>query len=163
MRSQKIECNFCGYLYDPDQHLACQTCPLHSNCNLVCCPACGYQTVNPQRSFLVRLARHIPRLKESGRLSRAARHGITLADVPPGWQAEIIGFSDSFPADRKAYLQAYGLVLHHQVQVVQHRPVTIIRLDHVELALENDLASGIQVHLSPVRGHNKRKRRRRHF
>jgi len=162
MRSQKIECNFCGYHYDPDQHLACQSCPLHSNCNLVCCPACGYQTVNPQRSFLVRLASHIPRLKESGRLSRAARHGITLADVPPGWQAEIIGFSDSFPADRKAYLQAYGLVLHQQVQVVQHRPVTIIRLDHVELALENDLASGIQVHLSPSRIHKKRKRKRRH-
>jgi Fe2+ transport system protein FeoA len=74
--------------------------------------------------------------------------GVTLADVPPGSHAELIGFTDTFPADRKAYLQAYGLVLNHQVQVVQHTPVTIIRLDNIELALENDLAKGIKVQLS---------------
>jgi Fe2+ transport system protein FeoA len=71
--------------------------------------------------------------------------GLSLADIPPGGQAELVGFSNDFPADRKAYLQAYGLVVNHQIQVVQHSPVTIIRLDNLELALENDLARGIRV------------------
>jgi hypothetical protein len=35
--------------------------------------------------------------------------------------------------------------VNHQIQVVQHSPVTIIRLDNLELALENDLARGIRV------------------
>lgn len=76
--------------------------------------------------------------------------GITLADIPPGRRAEVIGFAENFPADRKAYLQAYGLGLKQLVQVIQHKPVTIIRLDHVELALENELASGIQVQLASM-------------
>ncbi|MCJ7534494.1 MAG: FeoA family protein [Anaerolineales bacterium] len=150
MSSQYIECVLCGYQYDPDQHLACQACPLHSNCNLVCCPACGYQTVNPRRSFLVRLASYLPMLKPSSNLASETKEGITLADVPPGSQAELVGFSDTFPADRKAYLQSYGLVLNHQVRVVQHKPVTIIRLDNIELALENSLAKGIMVLLLPA-------------
>jgi hypothetical protein len=37
-------------------------------------------------------------------------------------------------------------VPNYWVQVVQHSPVTIVRLDHLELALENDLARGIEVH-----------------
>ena len=82
---------------------------------------------------------------ETSKFVGETNEGITLADVPPGSQVEVVGFSDNFPADRKAYLQAYGLVMNHQVQVVQHTPVTIIRLDNIELALENDLAKGIMV------------------
>lgn len=72
-----------------------------------------------------------------------------MADVPPGCRAEVVGFSAGFPPDRRAYLQAYGLVLNYSVQVVQHSPVTIVRVDHIELALESDLAKGILVQLSP--------------
>lgn len=148
MNAGKVKCTFCGHQYDPDRHLACQSCPLHSGCNLVCCPACGYQTVDPHRSILGRFAKRFSRRKAARRRSHRVVEGITLADIPPGRRAEVIGFAENFPADRKAYLQAYGLVLRQLVQVVQHRPVTIIRLDHVELALENELASGIQVQLA---------------
>jgi hypothetical protein len=57
----------------------------------------------------------------------------------------VTGFLDGFPADRKAYLQAYGLVADDWVTVLQHSPVTVIRLEHTELALESELAIGIQV------------------
>jgi Fe2+ transport system protein FeoA len=83
-------------------------------------------------------------------MRRDILEGFSLMDIPPGGQAEVIGFSDDFPADRKAYLQAYGLVLNHEIQVVQHSPVTIIRLDNIELALENDLARGIRVQFPAV-------------
>ena len=152
MKTREINCGLCGHRYNPDQHIACQSCPLHSNCNLVCCPACGYQTVDPQGSLLVRLASYLPKLVSPAKNNHNAFEGVSLADIPPGGQAELVGFADDFPADRKAYLQAYGLVLNHQVQVVQHSPVTIIRLDNIELALENDLARGIRVQLTGVEG-----------
>ena len=72
--------------------------------------------------------------------------GTTLAEVPAGCKVQVLAFSEDFPADRRAYLQAYGLVPDYWVQVLQHSPVTIVRLDHLELALENELARGIKVY-----------------
>ena len=118
---------------------------MHSGCNLVCCPACGYQTVDPQRSKLVRLVRYFLALKTSAKHASSGKDETTLAEVSPGSKAEVIGFSEEFPPDQRAYLQAYGLVPNHWVQVVQHSPVTIVRLDNLELALESDIARGIQV------------------
>jgi Fe2+ transport system protein FeoA len=70
---------------------------------------------------------------------------LTLLDVPPGCRARVTGFQDGFPADRRAYLQAYGLTPHDWVTVLQNSPVTVIRLENTELALESELADGIQV------------------
>jgi Fe2+ transport system protein FeoA len=74
---------------------------------------------------------------------------MTLADVPPGSHAKVVRFEADFPPDRRAYLQSYGLVMDYWVQVVQHSPITIVRLDHLELALESELAGGIIVQMSP--------------
>ena len=149
MSPQDIQCSMCGQRFDPEQHIACQACPLHSGCNLVCCPACGYQTVDPGRSKMVRLARFFSKLRSSSDSAQDRKDKTTLADVPAGCSAKVVGFSAGFPLDRRVYLQSYGLVLNYFVQVVQHSPVTIVRLDHIELALENDLARGILVQLSP--------------
>jgi len=149
MSLKDIQCSMCGQRYDPEQHLACQACPMNSGCNLVCCPACGYQTVDPGRSKIVRLARFFSTHRSSSRSVKDRLDRTTLADVPPGCKAEVIGFSAGFPPDRRAYLQAYGLVANYWVQVLQHNPVTIVRFDHIELALENDLARGIIVKLQP--------------
>ena len=139
----------CGGGFDPDQHLACQACPMNSGCDLVCCPNCGYQTVDPGRSKLVRLVRFFfPRGSRSDSAQKQ-QSKLCLADVPPGCEAEVVGFTPGFPPDRKAYLQAYGLVLNYPLQVLQHKPVTILRVDQIELALESDLAKGILVELSP--------------
>jgi Fe2+ transport system protein FeoA len=135
----------CGQRYDPDQNLACRTCPMHQGCTLVCCPACGYQTVNPRRSKLVQLVQLILAPSKATRISGSGVEGITLVEVPVGCEAKVVGFAADFPPDRKAHLQAYGLVPNYRVRVVQRSAVTIIRLDHIELALENDLARGINV------------------
>lgn len=135
----------CGQRYDPDQNLACQTCPIQQGCNLVCCPSCGYQTVNPHRSKLVQLARLILSPSKVKSLSSSGVEEITLAEVPVGYEAKVVSFAADFPPDRKAHLQAYGLVPNYKVRVLQRSAVTIIRLDHIELALENDLVKGIHV------------------
>jgi Fe2+ transport system protein FeoA len=42
-------------------------------------------------------------------------------------------------------LQAFGVVPGHRVRVLQHSPVTVVKIDYTELALENDMARLIQV------------------
>jgi hypothetical protein len=54
---QMITCSMCGHRFDPASHSGCRSCPLQSGCQLVCCPACGFETVNPDRSILARLAK----------------------------------------------------------------------------------------------------------
>jgi Fe2+ transport system protein FeoA len=55
------------------------------------------------------------------------------------------GFLDGLPIDRRAQLQAYGLIANNWVQVLQQAPVTVIQIHHTELALEAKLASQIKV------------------
>jgi Fe2+ transport system protein FeoA len=145
MNFRDIQCSMCGHQFNPDQHLACQACPMQSGCSLVCCPACGYQTVNPDRSKFVRLVNFFFAHNNTASYARAEDVNDSLAEVPPGNKARVIDYAVDFPPDRKAYLQAYGLVPNYWVKVLGHSPVTIIQLDNIELALENDLARGIKV------------------
>jgi Fe2+ transport system protein FeoA len=71
--------------------------------------------------------------------------GATLADVRPGHAAMLKDFSANISPQRWAHLQAYGLTPGRQVQVVQHRPVTVVRVEYSELALEDELARQIGV------------------
>jgi len=51
-----ITCPMCGHVFDAEKHAACRACPMQKNCHLVCCPVCGYESVDPGRSFLARAA-----------------------------------------------------------------------------------------------------------
>jgi len=70
---------------------------------------------------------------------------LTLVDVPVGWQAKISGFTPGLSAERNAHLQSYGVVPGYWVRVVQHSPVTVIQVEHIELALERGLARKVLV------------------
>lgn len=50
-----ITCSMCGARFDPSEHAACRACPLQKDCHLVCCPVCGYETVDASKSRLARL------------------------------------------------------------------------------------------------------------
>jgi len=62
----------------------------------------------------------------AGALARISR----LDDLPAGWQERLL---------------KHGLAPGRQVLVLQQRPVTILQIDHTELALEYDLARAIKV------------------
>lgn len=68
-----------------------------------------------------------------------------MADVPPGCQALIAGFSHTIPANRKEHLLAYGMLPGYWVKVIQQVPVTVVQIEHTDLALERALADAIQV------------------
>ncbi len=78
-----------------------------------------------------------------GKHRRHAR-GLTLADVAPGVLARIVGIED-MPGHARSKLVALGLVPGRIVEVIRHKPVTLVRAEHSELALEDELASGITV------------------
>ena len=71
----------------------------------------------------------------------------TLANLPLDQQAVVKRFLPGISSERHAQLRAYGLVPGCPVSVVQHTPVTVIRIEHLELALEHSLAKEVQVTL----------------
>lgn len=76
----------------------------------------------------------------------AAPKSPSLAEVRAGTLARISRL-DNLPADWQERLLKYGLAPGRQVIVLQQRPVTILQIDHTELALECDLARAIQVEI----------------
>ena len=69
----------------------------------------------------------------------------TVRDLTPGQPAHVTGFSVQLSAERRALLQAYGFVPGYAIRVVQQSPVSVVQLEHAEIALEKDLAGEIFV------------------
>jgi Fe2+ transport system protein FeoA len=67
-----------------------------------------------------------------------------LADAPPGCRVCMAGFSEEGVCWRER-LQAYGVSPGSEIEVVQQSPVTVVRVDHVELAFERSVARDIIV------------------
>jgi Fe2+ transport system protein FeoA len=89
--------------------------------------------------------RHHPR---RGRCRRSAGLQATLADLHPGEGAQLMGFAPGLPQELWVHLQAYGLVPGRYVRVLQHNPVTVVQVEHCEIALEEDLAC--QICIAPM-------------
>lgn len=146
-----VTCALCGFAFDPAANPACPSCPLSHGCTIVCCPHCGHDTVDPARSSLVQLGARLRRLLRSEPAAAAAGHGPqpeprsrTLADVHPGDRALVRGL-DGLDTDRRERLQAYGIVPGRHVHVMQHAPVTVVRVEHTHVAFESHLAEGVEV------------------
>jgi Fe2+ transport system protein FeoA len=67
-----------------------------------------------------------------------------LTGLRPGSRARVATL-EALPADQRERLQAYGLVPGQWVRVVQHAPVTVVQVEQTELALEAQIARGVQV------------------
>jgi Fe2+ transport system protein FeoA len=68
----------------------------------------------------------------------------TLAKVAVGQQVMIIGFGRLAPSHRQ-HLQAYGLLPGRTVRVLAQKPVTIVLVEHTELAFESEISSQVLV------------------
>ena len=54
MSAALFACPLCGHRFDPQEHKTCGGCPLQKDCSMVCCPACGYSTVDTGQSKAVK-------------------------------------------------------------------------------------------------------------
>lgn len=93
--------------------------------------------------FGQRFRHHHPHYRHLRRHRR--NRPVSLVDITPGMTAQVIGFFPGLPAERYAQLRAYGVAPGSSVKIIQHDPVTIIQVEFTELALEADLARGVQV------------------
>jgi Fe2+ transport system protein FeoA len=55
------------------------------------------------------------------------------------------GFCPGLSAERQTYLQAYGVMPGYRLRVLQQRPVTVVQVENMELAMEANLARQVEV------------------
>jgi len=82
---------------------------------------------------------------EGGGLAGRPNGGLTLSQVLPLMTVRVIGFLPGLSAERRSQLQSYGIMPGYRVRVIQQKPVTVIEIEHLEVALERELANKIQV------------------
>jgi Fe2+ transport system protein FeoA len=83
-------------------------------------------------------------INTAGKNSMTAIKAHTLAQAAAGQKVTITGFGRLSPAHRQ-HLQAYGLLPGRSVQVLAQNPVTIVLVEHTELAFENEISAQVLV------------------
>jgi Fe2+ transport system protein FeoA len=86
-----------------------------------------------------------PHFRLNGKPSGEQGVDFSLAQVKPGQVVRVKGFLPGIAYTRQWHLQSYGVVPGCSLRVIQQSPVTIVQVDHLELALEHGLAAFIQV------------------
>lgn len=66
-----------------------------------------------------------------------------LSQVTPGEIVKVTAFGGHLSSDHRVHFIAYGLQPGTWVEVLQQSPVTIIKFDNTELALEKNLSREI--------------------
>lgn len=134
-------CPLCGHELDA---MGCEVCPLGSNCPMVCCSACGYTTIDTDRTTVGKLALNLVSSQASD-APPTIRAGLsTLAEAPKGASVRVVSVENT-SGSRPLQMQAYGLAPGRLVEILQQDPVTVVRADHTELALEDDLARKVLI------------------
>lgn len=74
-----------------------------------------------------------------------------LAEAVPGTGVALVRFGGGIAVSQVEQLISYGLVEGRVIEVLRQRPVTVILIDHTELALEPAVAAAIRVHAATER------------
>ncbi|MDW8065635.1 MAG: FeoA family protein, partial [Anaerolineae bacterium] len=113
---------------------------LGARCALTCCPQCGYQMPDLERSTSARWFRSLlARLRPTRERSHA-----TLANVPPG-QSVVVMDVEETAGERLARLAHLGVLPGAVVHVLRHHPVLIVEIEGMTLALDPEVAARIRV------------------
>lgn len=148
MKETFITCALCGHTYSLEAHQGCVSCPLELDCNIICCPACGFSDVDPNKSKAVGWLRSKVFARKGGTPSHTSASGqvsLSVADLLPGMQAIILSLQ-AVDERRREQLMSYGLAPGRCVYILQHNPATILQVDQTELAIEEEVARQILVH-----------------
>lgn len=70
---------------------------------------------------------------------------VPLSFLLPGVKAHVEDIDDAIESTQREQLVAYGLAPNRPLLVLQQRPMTIIMIDEVELALETSVARHVWV------------------
>jgi Fe2+ transport system protein FeoA len=110
---------------------------------VICCPHCGYSTVDPSRA---KITRHLLNfLERKNRYPAPPNHSgtVRLLDLKPGQGGHVHDMGAE--SSTLAHLSYYGLLPGTPVSLVQRRPVPIVKVGQTDLALELSVAADILV------------------
>jgi Fe2+ transport system protein FeoA len=77
--------------------------------------------------------------------ARSPAKADTLIGARPGSAVRIDGFTAATPADLRERLLAYGLIPGQTLRVLAQKPLTMLQIEHTELALERELAACVAI------------------
>jgi ferrous iron transport protein A len=138
----------CGALLNAEAQIeACRSCPLYGwtqgcRLGLLRCPACGYHSLPHETRDLSE-----PAIVLKDHPRRGPQKDETmclLSEAPSGTRARLMSLDGLSERELKRLL-AYGLAPGVSVQVLQRVPAVVIKVQEIELALEEALAQAIYV------------------
>jgi Fe2+ transport system protein FeoA len=142
-----MRCAMCGFEFEQTDLTCHAACPLGAACSVVCCPRCGYSTVDPRRTGLAsRVMGLFNRRAESA--APQPEGTVRLLDLPAG----ACGHVADVEGDQARLLQLsqYGLLPGTPITLARKRPVPIVRIGHTDLALDRSVAAHVYVDLDPT-------------
>jgi len=140
-----IRCQLCGYEFDETQASACSSCALNPHCAVICCPNCGYQSVDESKSKLTQGLRQAL-LRAWGRRRTGSPAGVVcrLSELPAGQSATVVAIESNSPA-RQERLNVFGVMPGCQLVLEQSQPTFVVRIGFTELSLEREIADEILI------------------
>jgi Fe2+ transport system protein FeoA len=146
----------CGYEYDPSQLMCHAACPLGAHCAVICCPRCGYSTVDPARSNLthrlVNLFKRRPAATDATEGAVGADAivvGTTrLLDLKPGQVGHVADVGGD--TDTLLQLSQYGLLSGTPIRLARKYPVVIVQVGQTDLAIDRLVAARIFVDMNDM-------------
>ncbi|HET9493338.1 MAG TPA: ferrous iron transport protein A [Chloroflexia bacterium] len=142
-----MRCAMCGYEFEQTDLTCHAACPLGAACSVVCCPRCGYSTVDPRRTSLAsRVMGLFNRRSEA--VAPQPEGAVPLLDLPAGACGHVADVEGD-PA-RLVQLSQYGLLPGTPITLARKRPVPIVRIGHTDLALDRSVAAHVYVDLDPT-------------
>jgi Fe2+ transport system protein FeoA len=139
-----MRCAMCGFEFEQTDLICHAACPLGAACSVVCCPRCGYSTVDPRRTGIAsRVMGLFNRRAESA--APQPEGAVRLLDLPAG----ACGHVADVEGDQARLLQLsqYGLLPGTPITLARKRPVPIVRIGHTDLALDRSVAAHVYVDL----------------
>lgn len=140
-----MKCPLCGCKFDRNDERCHAKCPLAANCQVICCPECGYQTVDESRGFVGRMSRWMGR-------RRRHRHGapsaIPVTWAEPGEDVEVVEIRPG-RARRLERLSALGIVPTAVIRLRQRHPAPVLEVGLTTVAVDADIAGQIYVRPKP--------------
>lgn len=148
-------CPLCGFEFD-ERSPGCQThCPMGEGCQMVCCPHCGYQGIDANRSIIVGWAQRLWRRARGETpastpvVAETDGDAVPLSQFPKGRWAEVAFLSPAH-ASRLQRLSALGIAPGSHVRLQQQHPAYVVQVGSLELALDAEIAG--EIFVTPVGG-----------
>jgi Fe2+ transport system protein FeoA len=140
-----MRCPLCGHEFDETVMSCHSSCVFNENCGIICCPNCGYQLVDEQKTRLATaLKRWLSHRKQSNDQLSPVRPLSAMQQGQSGTVVEIISSNHA----RIERLQVLGLIPDAPITLDQKHPTFVLRVGFTQLSIEREIADEILVNVT---------------